>query len=267
MMGRMGSNALRNIRALVARDLADALRNPTALKSCGTGVLLAAFIATVVAGSPRLSPGEAVALARTAALCVPPAFAGCVTELYVMAEERERGMYLTLAEVGVTSAQLAVSKWLVATTVTLAAQALTCLLAGLAPSELAALLGLSLVAAQPLMLLGLACGLLAREQMASSLLAVPLTVVAVAPILAFMSDTVRTVTWLWPLGPAAEILRATGGAAPAAPLPALIALVAAWVVFCVPLAVWASRRLGRELAAERDRLDLRPLATPPSRGA
>lgn len=83
--------------------------------------------------------------------------------------------------------------------------------------------------------------------MASSLFAVPLTVAAVAPILAFMSDTVRTVTWLWPLGPAAEILRAAGGIAAAAPLPALVALVAAWVAVCVLLAVWACRRLGREL--------------------
>lgn len=247
MMGRMESNALRNIRALFARDLADALRNRTVLMSCGTGVLLALLISTVVAGSPRLAPGEGAAFARTAALCVAPAFAGCVTELYVMAEERERGMYLTLAEVGVTPTQLAVSKWLVATTVTLAAQALTCLLAGFAPAELAALLGLSLVAAQPLLLLGLSCGLLAREQMASSLFAVPLTAAAVAPILAFMSDTVRTVTWLWPLGPAAEILRAAGGIAAAAPLPALIALVAAWIAVCVLLAVWACRRLGREL--------------------
>lgn len=253
MMGRMGSNALRNIRALVARDLADALRNPTVLMSCGTGVLLAAFIATVVAGSPRLAPGEAAALARTAALCVPPAFAGCVTELYVMAEERERGMYLTLAEVGVTSAQLAASKWFVATTVTLAVQALTCLLAGLAPSELAALLGLSLVAAQPLLLLGLACGLLAREQMASSLLAVPLTVVAVAPILAFMSQTVRAVTWFWPLGPAAELARAAQGAEDVTGTPVLVGLVVAWVGAAACLAAWACRRLARDLAAERDR--------------
>ena len=253
-MGRMESNALRNIRALFARDLADALRNRTVLMSCGTGVVLALLISTVVAGSPRLSPGEDMAFARTAAFCVAPAFAGCVTELYVMAEERERGMYLTLAEVGVTSVQLAISKWLVATTVTLAAQALTCLLAGFTPAELAALLGLSLVAAQPLLLLGLACGLLAREQMASSLFAVPLTIAAVTPILAFMSDTVRTVTWLWPLGPAAEILRVSGVTAATAPLPALVALVVAWAVACALLAAWACRRLGRELAAERDRL-------------
>lgn len=253
-MGRMGSKAWRNIRALVVRDLADALRNPTVLMSCAAGALLATFIGTVVAASPRLMPGEGAAFARTAALCVVPAFTGCVTELYVMAEERERGTYLTLVEAGVTAGELAVAKWLAATVLTLLVQTATCLLVGLAPAELAALLGLSLVATQPLLLAGLACGLTAREQMASSLLAVPLTVVAVAPILAFLSDVVRSVTWFWPLGPAAEVLRSACGMAPAASVPVLAGLVVAWAAAAAALAAWACRRFARELAAERDRL-------------
>ena len=253
-MGRMAATASRNIRALVARDLADALRNPTVLMSCAAGVLLAAFIGTVVAGSPRLAPGEGAALARTAALCVVPAFTGCVTELYVMAEERERGTYLTLLEASVTAGELAVAKWLAATVLTLVAQAVTSALVGVGPAELAAQLGLSLTAAQPLLLAGLACGFTAREQMASSLLAVPLTVVAVAPVLAFLSGTVRSVTWFWPLGAAAEMLRAACGMAPAAPLPVLAGLVVVWVAAAAALAVWACRRFRRELAAERDRL-------------
>ena len=57
-MGRMGTSALRNIRALVARDLLDAVRNPTTLMSCAAGALIAAFFGRVVAGAPRLSAAE-----------------------------------------------------------------------------------------------------------------------------------------------------------------------------------------------------------------
>ena len=88
-MGPMGTSALRNIRALVARDLLDAVRNPTTLMSCAAGALIAAFFGRVVAGAPRLSAAEGDAFALVAALCIAPAFAGCVVELYVMAEERE----------------------------------------------------------------------------------------------------------------------------------------------------------------------------------
>ena len=252
-MGRMATRSA-NIRALVTRDLADAVRNPTVVMSCGAGALLAAFIGTVVSGSSRLAAGEAAAFALVAALCIVPAFAGCVTELYVMAEERERGAYLTLLGAGVAPAEIAVAKWLAATVATLVTQAVACLLLGLAPAELAGLLALSLVAAQPLLLAGLARGLTAREQMASSLLAVPLTVMAVAPILAFTSDTVRAVTWFWPLGPAAELLRAFCGTAAAAPVPVLVALAAAWTGAGVGLVARAYGRFARELAAERDRL-------------
>lgn len=109
-MGRMGTSALRNIRALVARDLLDAVRNPTTLMSCAAGALIAAFFGRVVAGAPRLSAAEGDAFALVAALCIAPAFAGCVVELYVMAEERERGAYVTLAEAGVAPGEIAASK-------------------------------------------------------------------------------------------------------------------------------------------------------------
>ena len=252
-MLRMETAAVRNIRALVARDLRDALRNPTTLMSCGMGVLLTVFIARVAAGAPRLAEGADEAFAFVAALCIAPAFAGCVVELYVMAEERERGVYLTLAEVGVTAGQLAAAKWLAATVVTLGTQALACLLLGFAPAGFAMLIAFSAVGIQPLLLAGLACGLTAREQMSSSLLAVPLTVVAVAPVLAFMSDAARACTWFWPLNPVAEMLCAMRGMGPAASIPVLAALAVLWVVAAAALAVRACRRFARELAAERDR--------------
>ena len=202
-MSHMANGAFGNIRALVARDLLDAVRNPTTLMSCGAGALFTAFIGGVVATSSRLTPGEADAFAQVAVFCIAPAFAGCVIELYVMAEERERGAYVTLVEAGVTAGEIAVSKWLSAVLVTLVTQIVSCLLLGLAPARAALLLGLSAVGVQPLLFAGLVAGLSAREQMSSSLLAVPLTVVALAPILAFMSGTVRAITWFWPLGPVA----------------------------------------------------------------
>ena len=226
-MSHMANGAFGNIRALVARDLLDAVRNPTTLMSCGAGALFTAFIGGVVATSSRLTPGEADAFAQVAVFCIAPAFAGCVIELYVMAEERERGAYVTLVEAGVTAGEIAVSKWLSAVLVTLATQIVSCLLLGLAPARAALLLGLSAVGVQPLLFAGLVAGLSAREQMSSSLLAVPLTVVALAPILAFMSGTVRAITWFWPLGPVAEALCAATGMEAAAPMPAAWLAVAA----------------------------------------
>lgn len=102
--------SLRNIRALVVRDLADAARNPTVLMSCVAGALLTAFVGTIIAGSSQLGGDEAAAFAAVTALSVVPAFSGTVVELYVMAEEREHGVHLTLAEAGVTVPELAFSK-------------------------------------------------------------------------------------------------------------------------------------------------------------
>ena len=90
--------------------------------------------------------------------------------------------------------------------------------------------------------------------MSSSLLAVPLTVVALAPILAFMSGTVRAITWFWPLGPVAEALCAATGMEAAAPMPALAVLAVAWTAAMSLLAARSCGRFARDLAAERNRL-------------
>ena len=253
-MSHMANGAFGNMRALVARDLLDAVRNPTTLMSCGAGALFTAFIGGVVATSSRLTPGEADAFAQVAVFCIAPAFAGCVIELYVMAEERERGAYVTLVEAGVTAGEIAVSKWLSAVLVTLATQIVSCLLLGLAPARAALLLGLSAVGVQPLLFAGLVAGLSAREQMSSSLLAVPLTVVALAPILAFMSGTVRAITWFWPLGPVAEILCTASGMDAIAPVPVLAGLAVVWTAAMSLLAARSCGRFARDLAAERNRL-------------
>lgn len=250
----MEISAFRNICALVAHDFGDAVRNPTTLMSCATGVLLTVFIGTIAAGSSRLTLDESEAFSLVAAFCIAPAFTGCVMELYVMAEERERGAYITLVEAGVSVGEIAVAKWLAATLATLISQAVACLLLGFVASEVAVMLALALVGIQPLLLAGLACGLTAREQMSSSLLAVPLTAVAVAPILAFMSQAVRAVTWFWPLGSAAELLRAAGGMQPVVPVPLLVGIVVLRIVIAAVLVGSSGRRFARELAVERDRL-------------
>lgn len=245
--------SLRNIRALVARDLADAARNPTVLMSCVAGALLTAFVGKIIAGSSQLGGDEAAAFAAVAALSVVPAFSGAVVELYVMAEEREHGVCLTLAESGVAVSELAFSKWFAATCVTLVTEIASCVLLGYAPLEVASFVLFAAVAVQPLLLIGLACGLLAREQMSSSVLAVPITLIAVAPMLSYLSGTIRAFTWFWPLGPAAELLGAGLGVMPMAPVPVLVVCAAAWTVATGVFSRWACRRFAAELAAERER--------------
>lgn len=245
--------SLRNIRALVARDLADVARNPTVLMSCVAGALLTAFVGKIIAGSSQLGGDEAAAFAAVAALSVVPAFSGAVVELYVMAEEREHGVCLTLVESGVAVSELAFSKWFAATCVTLVTEIASCVLLGYAPLEVASFVLFAAVAVQPLLLIGLACGLLAREQMSSSVLAVPITLIAVAPMLSYLSGTIRAFTWFWPLGPAAELLGAGLGVMPMVPVPVLVVCAAAWTVATGVFSRWACRRFAAELAAERAR--------------
>ena len=253
-MGRMDTKTLRNISALMRRDLADALHNPTMLMMAFACVAMSWLFARIAETGVRLAPGEGAAFLFTGMLVLAPAFVGCVGTLYVMAEERERGMHTTLVEAGVTPVQYTASKFMASLALTLATEVLTLAVTRTAPAPAAALLVFSVVAVLPVLFMGLAGGLSATEQMSSSVLAIPITLVAVAPILAFVSDGFHAVSWVLPMGPAGELLRAACGLEPAASPALLVVLAIVWTVVTGALAMVAYRRFVRDLAAARDRL-------------
>ena len=245
---------LSNISALVRRDLLDAARNPTLLMMVAACALMSLIFARVVESGTRFEPDEGAAFLLASVLACAPSFVGCVVTLYVIAEERERGMRLTLAEAGVTVAHYAIAKLVTGMLLTLATEVLMLAVARVDIATSAAFLACSVVAALPVLLMGLAGGLVASEQMSSSVLAVPIALVAVVPLLSFVSDEIRAVSWMLPMGPAAELLRSTQGIAPAAPVPLLVLLALVWTIACGGLAVWACGRFARDLEAARNRL-------------
>ncbi len=251
--GRMRELRRTHIAALAARDLIDAMRNRTVLMSFAACTALAFVFRSIADGGARFAPGEAPAFLMTFVLACVPAFVGCVITLYVMAEEHERGMYLTLAEAGVALSSVAVAKVLASLACTLGGEALMCAVLGFSAAETGAFLVLSTVAVLPILLAGAALGLVASEQMASSVFSVPLVLVSVLPILTFVSRGIRGVAWVLPMGSAAELVRVAWGMAPIAPVPVLGALMVVWVVAGAALVAAARRRAQRNLDAELNR--------------
>lgn len=253
-MGRMNKTPRSHIAALICRDLRDAVRNRTVLVMVAACLAIAGLLNMVAQNGVRWEAGEASAFLMTSVMCAAPAFVGCVVTLYVMAEECERGMYVTLAEAGVSLAEIAVAKLIACLVVTVAVEVLLCgaLQLGLALS--AATVGLSLLSMLPVLFAGAACGLLATEQMASSVFAVPITLVAVMPMIAFLSPGLRQIWWMLPAGQAAEVARVLCGMGAMAPMPLLVGLMLAWAVAATALLVGAYRRATVRLQAELDRV-------------
>lgn len=251
--GRMDQRGRSHIAALMRRDLMDAVRNRTVLVMVAASAALGWVFRTITVQGVRFEPGEAPAFLMTFVIGCAPAFVGCVMTLYVMAEERERGMYLTLAEAGVSLAEVAVAKLLSALVATLAVEGLLCLLLGLPMGLGAQALLLSVPAMLPVLLAGLAFGLLATEQMASSVFAVPITLMATMPLIAFLSAGLRQVWWLLPVGQAAELARALCGMESAASPALLAGLMVAWVAACGAFSFLAHRSAAARLKAELDR--------------
>ena len=97
--------------------------------------------------------------------------------------------------------------------------------------------------------MSLGFGLLADDQMKSSVFAVPIVACAVAPLLGTMSEALRPVACALPTGFAAEASCMMAGAPALLPPAAAAALCAAWVAAGAAFAAWAHRRYARRVAA------------------
>lgn len=240
------------LRALALHDALDAARNPTVLAMLVACVFLALVFATVVSGD-LFGRAETHAFLMTVVVAITPAFAGSAIALYAMVEERERGVPLTLVGAGVSTAQIAVGKLVAAFVWTLLAEVVLCAVLGFSTHDAVAVLALSVPASLPTLLASLGLGLLAGDQTLTSVMSVPVTVLAVAPILGFMSSDVRLFTCMLPVGPAAEVLRACAGADPLYAIPVAAALMAVWICAGAAFAFWAHRRYAGDIALALDR--------------
>lgn len=240
------------VRALALHDVIDAVRNLTALAMFAACAFLVLVFATVVNGD-LFGQTETHAFLMTVAVVLPPAFVGSAIALYAMAEERERGVHLTLAEAGASAGQIAVGKLAAAFLWTIVTAAVLCVVVGFSARDALAVVAITVPASLPVLLASLSLGMLADNQTLTSIMSVPITVVAVAPILGFLSDGIRVITCALPMGPAAELLRFASGAEPLYAPAVAFALLAAWIAAGVAFAAWARTRFARSIAAARDR--------------
>ncbi|HIT45296.1 MAG TPA: hypothetical protein IAC28_04280 [Candidatus Aphodovivens excrementavium] len=249
----MDRSTLRNIAAVAAHDTLGGARNPVMLTMLATCALLA-FVFSSIVGTSWLNAAEAKAFLMIVAIAIAPAYTGSVGLLYVVSEEFERGVPVTLAQAGVTTGQAAVGKLAASLIWTLIAVLVACLAIGCSAEEIAAALALSIPASLPVLLMSLTFGLLADDQMKSSVFAVPIVVCAVVPLLGAMAESLRPVTIAFPTGFAYEASCLISGAPTVLPPAAAVALCAVWTAIAAAAAVWAHRRHARKVANRVNRL-------------
>lgn len=249
----MGNAALKNIGAVALHDALDAARNPVMLMMLATCALLALVFSSII-GVDWLGGAGSEAFLTMVAVAIAPAYTGSVGLLYVMSEEAERGVPVTLAQAGVTTAQAAIGKFLASLAWTLIAVALACLAVGFPPTKTAVVLALAIPASLPILFMSLAFGLLADDQMKSSVFAVPIVACAVLPLLGIMAEGLRTIVCFLPTGFAAEMSWMLAGLPTVLPPAATIALCAAWIAATAAFAAWAHRRYAARIAALVERI-------------
>lgn len=249
----MDRSILRNIAAVAAHDTLDGARNPVMLTMLATCALLA-FVFSSIVGTNWLDTAEANAFLMTVAIAIAPAYTGSVVLLYVMSEEFERGVPVTLAQAGVTTGQAAIGKLAASLIWTLIAVLVSCLAIGCSAEETVAALTLSIPASLPVLLMSLTFGLLADDQMKSSVFAVPIVACAVMPLLGAMAESLRPIVIAFPTGFAYEASCLISGAPTVLPPAAAVALCAVWTAIAAAAAVWAHRRHARKVANRVNRL-------------
>lgn len=244
---------MRNIAAVAMHDALDGARNPVMLAMLATCALLA-FVFSSVIGTDWLGDARSNAFLMTVAVAIAPAYTGSVGLLYVMSEEFERGVPATLAQAGVTTAQAAAGKLVASLAWTLVAVLVTCLVLGSPAGKIAALLALAIPASLPILLMSLGFGLLADDQMKSSVFAVPIVACAVAPLLGVLSETLHPLACVLPTGFAAEASLLMAGAPALLSPAAAAAFCAAWIAAGAVFAAWAHRRYAKRVAAMVSRI-------------
>lgn len=243
---------MRNIAAVAMHDALDAAHNPVMLTMLATCVLLA-LVYSMVVGTEWLGGAGSEAFLMAVAIAIAPAYTGSVGLLYVMSEEYERGVPATLAQAGVTAAQAAAGKLVSSLAWTIVAVVATCAALGFPVGKIAAAVALSIPASLPILLMSLAFGLLADDQMKSSVFSVPIVVCAVAPLLGIMAEELRAIASFFPTGFAAEASCLIAGLPAALPPVASAALCVAWIAAGIAFAAWALRTYAARVRAMVER--------------
>lgn len=245
---------MKHIAALAHHDLTDSLRNVTIIALFAVCVLLC-IVFTSLGNGTKLSDTESTAFIMTTVYCIATAFTGGTILMFVTAEEFDRGVPLTLVESGVTVNELALAKVLSAAILTLVTELVSGIVVGLSLQQSTLLLLVSLPAMLYVLLLSLGCSLYSPDQAKSNLMSVPIAMIAVLPILGFMSEAIRTFVCILPTGAAAELIRLLSGSPTLVSPVVLAAIIAIWLALSFIFVLKAKRHCDEKMDRLLNRLD------------
>lgn len=249
--------ALRKTGALLAKDLADLLKNPTMLVVCLLPIAFMALYSFMVgdaAGDAGITAEQQAAVGPVigqfmlgSSLCMTVGMVCTMTVLYGIAEEKEKRTLRTLMLANVGASQVVASKAVVALVASAAVNAVCFFVAGGEPGMLGAYLALGIVGSLPVILFSLVLGLASRDQMTAGVYSVPVLLVALVPMFGMANETIEKVSHWLPTGGVYDLIGlAVDGRLLSQDALAPLAVTAAWAA--VGAAVFAAlfKKLARD---------------------
>ena len=251
------SAALRKTGALLAKDLADLLKNPTMLVVCLLPIAFMALYSFMVgdaAGDAGITAEQQEAVGPVigqfmlgSALCMTVGMVCAMTVLYGIAEEKEKRTLRTLMLANVGASQVVASKAVVALAASAAVNAVCFFVAGGEPGMLGAYLALGIVGSLPVILFSLVLGLACRDQMTAGVYSVPVLLVALVPMFGMANETIEKVSHWLPTGGVYDLIGlAVDGRLLSQDALAPLAVTAAWAAVGAVVFAALFKRLARD---------------------
>ena len=249
--------ALRKTGALLAKDLADLLKNPTMLVVCLLPIAFMALYSFMVgdaAGDAGITAEQQAAVGPVigqfmlgSSLCMTVGMVCTMTVLYGIAEEKEKRTLRTLMLANVGASQVVASKAVVALVASAAVNAVCFFVAGGEPGMLGAYLALGIVGSLPVILFSLVLGLASRDQMTAGVYSVPVLLVALVPMFGMANETIEKVSHWLPTGGVYDLIGlAVDGRLLSQDALAPLAVTAAWAAVGAVVFAALFKRLARD---------------------
>ena len=180
-------------------------------------------------------------------LCMSIGMVASMVLIYGIAEEKEKHTLRTLMLANVGAGQILTAKLAVTLALTAITEAVCFLIIGAPARMLPAFLAIGIIGAIPIMLVSALLGLLSRDQMTSGLYAVPMLLVAIAPMFSMIGEEVSNVTRFLPTGGTDQLFKllAEDRLLSMDALPP-VAVTAVWIIVCTVAFGLLFRRLARD---------------------
>lgn len=250
---------MRKLGALLAKDAADMVKNPTMLlciaMPVGFALLYRLFMGDLDLGesalaSPDVEQGVTLALQHillSMSLCMAIGMTASMSLIYGIAEEKEKHTLRTLMLANVSAEQIVLSKGLVALGLTALVEVLCFAVSGAPWGLFGWYMVFGLVGAVSVILFSLVVGLASRDQMTAGLYSVPVMLLALSPVFGGFSPDIRAVVQFAPTGGIDELLRLViQGELMSSQAILPIAVTLAWIVVSVIVFKLLYRRLLRD---------------------